>query len=425
MSRAAWPPAPGNEVTGQQLLLLALAAIAAYSLLAKWLSTRWITLPMFFAMAGLIGAWVTPSPFDSAVTDHAIQVLAEITLILVLFGDAARIDVRSLRSNASIPIRMLAVGMPLALLLGTGVVLLISPETPWQLAFLTAAILTPTDASLGQAVVTSESVPTNLKQAINVESGLNDGLAVPVFLIAAALSAEAMGAVAQPESVGLVAFTLRQVLLGPLVGVAVGWVFSRLLSVAMTRDLTSATYPGILFMAAAGCCYLLAELVGGNGFIAAFAGGLTFRTRLTCSTEFIHEFMEAEGQVFTMLTFLVFGAFLIPIVMEHFGWETLALAMAFLTFVRMIPIYLSLAGTGLNLYAKTFLAWFGPRGLASILFALLVLEGNETSEAKALLACVVLAVTLSIVLHGLSSQPMARHFSDNTLNPPDTHASSV
>ena len=391
-------------------LILILLAILAFAALSRRLESSLLTMPMLFTAFGWLigqgGADLVPMESERAIV-HGI---AEFTLILVLFSDASRIDLGALKQGAGIPARMLLIGMTLTILFGTLVAHWVSPDQPWALALLVAAILTPTDAALGQAVVSSPSVPLRLRQAVNVESGLNDGMALPVVMIAALLVAggAAHGTADAPDS--LLRFAALQVVLGPLGGIVIAYLTARLLDFAIDHKLATLGYQGIYFLATALLCYLGAELIGGNGFIAAFIGGLVFGYTLRCSCNFIGEFMESEGQLLTLLTFLIFGAVLAPQGLAHATWKTVLLSLAFLTVVRILPVWLSLTGTDLRPWEKFFLGWSGPRGLASILFALLIVEGYKVPGADEVLACVVLTVLLSIFLHGVTAQPLAASF---------------
>jgi len=389
-------------------LLIILVAVGLYSLLSKKIEASILTLPMLFAGLGLAIGQSGFALVPMAIGNRVIHTIAEITLILVLFADASRVNWKSLFSYTAIPARMLLIGMPLTLLFGTGVAHWVSPDASWALAFLTAAILTPTDAALGQSVVTSPDVPKHLGQSINVESGLNDGLALPVVLIAAIIVSGGMTVTGGHGPGNIPLFAAKQVLLGPLAGMIIGFGCARILDFATARDLATEVARGLYFLAVAFFAYFGAEAIGGNGFISAFIAGLVFGNTLDSPSTFIHEFMEGEGQLFTLLTFLIFGAVLAPIGLEHATLKTTVLAILFLSVVRMLPIWLSLVGTGLSLSDKLFLGWFGPRGLASILFALLVLEQFEFAGADEMVACVVLTVILSIVLHGVTATPLAR-----------------
>ena len=391
-------------------LVLILLAVLAFAALSRRLEASVLTMPMVFTAFGWLigqgGADLVPMDSERAI----VYGIAELTLILVLFSDASRIDLGALRKGAGIPARMLLIGMPLTIMLGTLVAHAVSPNQPWALALLVAAILTPTDAALGQAVVSSPSVPLRLRQGVNVESGLNDGLALPVVMIAAltASGGATHGAGEAPDN--LFRFAVLQVSLGPLSGIVIAYVAARVLDFANDRKLATTAYQGIYFLATALLCYLGAELIGGNGFIAAFVGGLTFGHTLKGSRDFISEFMESEGQLFTLLTFLIFGAVLAPKGLAHADWKTVLLSLAFLTFARIVPVWLSLTGTDLRPWEKFFLGWSGPRGLASILFALLIVERYAVPGADEVLACVVLTVLISIFLHGVTAEPLAASF---------------
>ena len=391
-------------------IAIILLGIVGFAVLSRWLENSIVTLPMFFAAFGWVigraGAELVPMTAEHDI----IHTIAEITLILVLFSDASRIHFGELVKSFTIPARMLLVGMPLTILLGTLLAHWVSPDKPWALALLVASILTPTDAALRQTVVTSPSVPSHLRQGINVESGLNDGLALPVVIVAALLAARLSGVEVEGVPGNLFVYSMMQVTLGPLAGIVSGYVFAKTLDVAIEAKLITIAFQGLYFLCVAFLAFTLAELIGGNGFIAAFVGGLVFGNTLRNSSSFITEFMESEGQLLTIFTFIIFGAILVPIGLDHATWKTLVLAIGFLSVVRMLPIYLSLSGLALSVYEKLFLGWFGPRGLASILFALLIVKQFPVPGSEELLACVVLTVTLSIVLHGVTAMPMSVRF---------------
>ena len=389
-------------------VLIVLGVVAIYALMARWIELSVITLPMIFTGLGIAlggtGLDLVPMGADNEV----IHAFVEITLVLVLFSDASGVKRQNLSGgNVTIPLRMLLIGMPLTIVLGTLVAMWVSPNQPWALALLVAAILTPTDAALGQSVVSNPNVPKRISQSINIESGLNDGLAFPIVLLAAITAARATGYEGGQAPDNVAVFALLQITVGLLAGAMVGYGAAKLLDFAIGRNATTTVAQGLYFLSVAFLAYFGAELVGGNGFIAAFVGGLVFGNTLRAPSVFIREFMEGEGQLLTLATFFIFGSVLAPIGLEHASWKTVTLALLFLTVVRMLPIWLSLTGLKLSSYEKIFLGWFGPRGLASILFALLVLEDFPIPGAQELTACVVLTVLISIVLHGVSAAPLS------------------
>jgi len=394
-----------------ETVLIVLGAVAAYALVSRRLEPSIVTLPMIFTGLGLalggIGLDVVPMELGNAV----IHTIAEITLVLVLFSDASAVRRQALSAGSvTIPARMLLIGMPLTVLLGMFVARWVSPDQPWAFALLVAAILTPTDAALSQSVVTSPNVPRPIRQSINIESGLNDGLAFPIVLLAALLAGEATGLEGGKAPDNIFLFAVLQIVLGPIAGIAVGYGAAKLLDFAIDRHAATIVAQGLYFLSVAFIAYFAADLIGGNGFIAAFVGGFVFGNTLRAPSVFIREFMEGEGQLLTLATFLIFGAVLAPIGLQHASWKTVALAILFLTVVRMAPIWLSLTGLNLSKYERLFLGWFGPRGLASILFALLVLERFSIPGAEELTACVALTVLFSIVAHGVTAAPLSRQF---------------
>ncbi len=325
----------------------------------------------------------------------------------MLFADASRIDLGRVRRDHNLPSRMLIIGLPLTMVCGAVVASYLFPAfSLWEAALL-AALLAPTDAALGQSVVSDKAVPVRIRQAINIESGLNDGIALPVvFLIAALAGSEHL---AMPASEWL-KFGLLQVVLGPLAGVALGYIGARAIDGAIERGWAGPAFQGIGILSLAVFTYVAAELIGGNGFIAAFIGGMVFGNSIRHPCTFLFEFMESEGQLFMLITFLVFGAALLPEGIEALNAMNLLYAVLSLTLVRMVPIAVSLLGSGVRLPTQLFLGWFGPRGLASILFVLLILEESELPHRDQLLSITVITVALSALLHGVSAAPLAQRF---------------
>lgn len=384
--------------------LIVLLAFAVNSLFSKAIERSILTMPILFAGLGMVLSGPLAASLAPDVIHEGKKLLAEITLILILFSDASHVRFKKLVMDWQYPARMLVIGLPLTIALGTAVAFALNPASGLAVALLTAALLTPTDAALGQSVVTNPAVPVRLGQTINVESGLNDGLVLPFVLFGAILASSASGS-AQTE--GLVGEALTEIILGPLVGIAIGWLAAKSMDWAQNRDLMQESAGAVVFLVTAFAAFGLAVTVHGNGFIAAFVAGMTFGNIYRHNIHFISEFMEGAGQLLTMAAFLVFGAFLLPDGLAHAGAATVVLALLFLTVVRVLPIFVSLAGSGLPTREKLFLGWFGPRGLASILFTLLMLDQFDLPNEAELLACVSLTVGLSILLHGLSSTPLA------------------
>ena len=386
------------------VFLIILLAFVLYSLFSKAISRSLLTLPILFTALGLALSVPLNESLSPELIHEGNKGLAEITLILVLFSDASHVRFRRLAMEWQIPARMLMIGMPLTIALGTAIALWLNPTSGLAMALLTAAVLTPTDAALGQSVVTSPDVPDRLGQTINVESGLNDGLALPFVLLGAILASSTMG---NADTSGLAFEALTEITLGPLAGCLVGWSAAKAMDWAQDRGLMQEAAGAVVFLVTAFAAFGVASVIGGNGFIAAFVAGMAFGNTYRHDIHFISEFMEGTGQLLTMAAFLVFGAFLLPDGLAHAGISTVILAVLFLTVVRVLPIYSSLTGSDMPSREKLFLGWFGPRGLASILFTLLMIDQFEFPNEDELLACVSLTVGLSILLHGLTSTPLA------------------
>ncbi len=389
--------------------LITLAVIAAglllYSLVSGRLQGTLVTAPMVFAIFGLVAGAGGLNVVQVDVGHTAIHFITEFTLILVLFADASRFDLNRVRRDHNLPVRMLSIGLPLAIAAGAFVAAILFPSVSLWEAALLAALLAPTDAALGQTVVNAKAVPVRIRQSINIESGLNDGIALPAVLLFAALADSQHGAT---QAGDWVRFSLMQVTLGPLIGIFVGYVGARSLDIATERGWMNTPFQGIAILSLAVISYVSAELLGGNGFISAFIGGMVFGNTLRHPCTFLFEFIETEGQLLMLITFLIFGAALLPEALANVSTAHFVYAGLSLTVIRMIPIAISLIGTGLRLPTKLFLGWFGPRGLASILFVLLILEESEIPHREEIFSITVITVALSILLHGLSAAPFAK-----------------
>ena len=380
--------------------------VIAYGLVSGRLRDSVITAPMVFAGFGLLigsfGLGLAELDFGHGF----VHGLAEVTLSLVLFSDAARIELRQVRRDHGLPIRMLLIGMPLTVLAGTAVGLLLPLGLSFWEAALLAAILAPTDAALGQSVVSSPLVPARIRQALNIESGLNDGIALPLVLLLACFAGASEAAGDQDWAL----FGAKQILLGPLAGLVIGGAGAWLMDRAAAAGWMAESYEGAAILALALLAFGGAELIGGNGFIAAFVAGMVFGNMVRERCRFLLEFAEAEGQILVLLTFLIFGAAILPEALGHLSPWILLYAVLSLTAVRMLPVGLSLIGAKVKLPTVLFLGWFGPRGLASILVALLVLESVEVALGHQLVTITIVTVALSILSHGLSAAPAARWY---------------
>ncbi|MDH3303456.1 MAG: cation:proton antiporter [Acidimicrobiia bacterium] len=382
--------------------IVALFAVG-YGALSKVVERTPLTGPMLFVGFGIAVGSPGFDVLDVPLTDSGVELLAELTLGLLLFSDAIRVDLSRLRVDFALPLRMLAIGLPLAIGIGTILALVVLDVTP-ALAALTAAILAPTDAALGQTVVTSKQVPMRIRQSLNVESGLNDGIALPavtVFIAIVVLDEEFSGAASW------IRFAAEQIGYGVTVGLAVGFTGGVVVRWCSDRDWMDATFRQIAVLGVALAAFTLALAVGGNGFIATFVAGLAFGTAARETCRHVEDFTEDTAQLLAMVAFIVFGAIVVGPALSELDWRVALYATGSLVVVRPLAIALSLVGAGLRTPTVLFFGWFGPRGLASILFALAALAEATEAELDPMFVVVSWTVLASIVAHGVTATPGA------------------
>ncbi|MGI9647376.1 MAG: cation:proton antiporter [Acidimicrobiia bacterium] len=390
----------------EQIALVA-GFVLAYSLVSRRLETTLVTGPMVFVGFGLLIGSAGFNIVDIGMQEGAVRVLAEATLVLLLFTDAIRIDLRLLRRQLQLPARLLGLGLPLTLIAGTILAALLFSDLSFWEAALLAAILSPTDAALGQAVVANPRVPARIRQALNVESGLNDGIMLPVITLVLALAA-ADGNLETPGH--WVAFATKQIGFGVLAGAGAGYLGGRLVREFAGRDWMQGAFRQLATLATGVGTFALAEAIGGNGFVAAFVAGLAFGAAARDYCEGIYDFVEDEGQLLALLTFLFFGVSLAGPALDDLTWQIAIYALLSLTAIRMIPVAISLIGADLKAPTIGFIGWFGPRGLASIVFGLSILEEAELPVGNDLFLTVTWTVLLSVALHGASSVWLSQRY---------------
>jgi NhaP-type Na+/H+ or K+/H+ antiporter len=388
-------------------LLVLAAVVLAFGLVSRRLEGTVLTAPIFFVAAGAVLGPAGLGLAEFQLAGHTVLLLGEVALAILLFTDAARTNLSALRQNEGLPLRLLGIGMPLTIALGAGIAaLLLTDLTIWEAAIV-GTVLAPTDAALGQAVVSNPRVPAGIRQALNVEAGLNDGLSVPflaLFLTLAVAEVEL-----QPASYWM-RFALEQVGFGLLVGVGVGLVGGWLVRWASQRGWMTELFQRLALLALAIIAWALADEVGGNGFIAAFVGGLVVGPTVERVGEGVIRFTEAEGQLLNLSVFFIFGVLAVGLI-EGLGWEVVLYSILSLSVIRMLPVAVSLLGTHLRGVSVLFAGWFGPRGLASIVLGLIVVaEAPLLGGRDQLEQVVALTVLLSVLLHGITAAPLSRMY---------------
>lgn len=384
-------------------VVLVAATIFAWGLISARLERADLTAPIVFVAVGAILAAL--GLIDISAAPENFKPLVEVTLVWVLFSDAARVRVPDIRNDLGCYVRLLGVGLPLTVAFGWVLAFWLVPGLDMWLALLVGAALAPTDAALGVPVVTNRLVPSRVRRLITVESGLNDGIATPLVVLAIAGAASVEG---HAEAPGL-GEALVELALGVVVGVAVGFVGGGLLRWARRRGWSAEEFVGIAVLALALGSYAGAIAVGGNGFVAAFCGGLAFGAAAGRRGPAEVVFLEQASGLVSLLVWIVFGVIAVPIVLNGVDLTTVLYAVLSLTLVRMLPVALVLVGAGLDRKTVLFIGWFGPRGLASLVFALLAVEELGPRADPAVVA-IAITVFLSVLAHGLSAAPLAARY---------------
>jgi NhaP-type Na+/H+ or K+/H+ antiporter len=399
-----------TEATFAVLALLVLAWAVTADLLAR----RNITGPLVFAVAGYVLGNPDWGPVSVDVEVPSVHLLAELTLALLLFSDAARVNLSRLEQDIRLPGRLLAVGLPLSVILGSLLAAWFFDDFTWALAVFVGATLAPTDAALSAQVINDRRIPMRLRRTLNVESGLNDGIVTPVVTFALAVAAGQLGVESHDGVSDHGGGALLELAVGVIVGLAVGAASAKLLTVGSRRRWVTTGARRLATLAAALASFALAVALGGNGFIAAFVAGIVFRAALdeeVVDADNAVEVPELLGDLLALAVWFLFGAALVPIAVHNFDLTLIAYAVLSLTVVRIVPVALALLGSGLDRSTVLFVGWFGPRGLASVVFALLAIEQlGEIPVVEQTVSVVALTVLLSVVLHGVTAGPFGRRY---------------
>jgi NhaP-type Na+/H+ or K+/H+ antiporter len=390
---------------GDTVLVIGVVVVL-FAAVARRISSTPVSGPMVFVVVGAALGSSGIGWLEAGLSNSTITVLVEATLAVVLFSDASRVDLAKLRHQWGLPGRLLAIGLPLCIALGFLAALGVLGDLPWEGALLVAVILAPTDAALGQAVVSDPCVPVYVRQGLNVESGLNDGMAFPVFDVAVTVALVGLeGFGARDAAVGL----FREIGFGAVAGVVVGVASAGLLSWSRRNGWTGRHWHGIATIGITAAAYGLALGIGGNGFIAAFAAGLSYRPSVGLPTA--DDVSHDMAELLTMLAFLVFGAVVLGPSIGAFDWQMVLYSCLSLAVVRMAAVGIAMLGSRTRLPTVAFIGWFGPRGIASVLYSFLLIESvDQLDVLQPVVDVVTLTVALSVLLHGMTAAPLARAY---------------
>jgi len=394
-------------VSGAVITVMA-GLIVCYALVARRLTFANVTAPMLSVVAGLV--FFAASSVD--INADFVHAMAEVTLVIILFHDASTVRFSQLRHDPGIALRLLAIGFPLALLVTCLVAGSLLPALGASGAWLIAAAITPTDAGLGAPTVLNPVVPVRVRRGLNVESGLNDGLATPIVLMA-------LGVLAEREHApipGLLGIGVLSVLLALGCAIVLAWVTAWLLDRSRQRHLSGRRGRQIAALFLPAVLFGVAELIGANAFIAAFVGGLVFGAASTTLAEEPETagLLETAADLLGFVVWFLFGGLLLLVFAGGLKWQWVVIAVLALTVLRVIPVALAMIGTGFQWRTVVFLGWFGPRGLATIVFGLLALEelGPNSPFIDDVGGVMAVTVILSVFAHGFTSGPLSQAYGE-------------
>ncbi len=394
-----------NHGLDTAVLAVAAGCVILWSLASARLERLFVTAPIAFLVMGLVVthgplAFIHFNPHSSTVRS-----LAEVTLAVVLFTDASRVNVHELRRDVGLPVRLLAVGLPLTIGFGTAVAFGIVPGVSLWVAATIGAIVAPTDAALGATIMEDTRIPNRVRRLLNVESGLNDGIATPFvnLFLAGAVTTEMIHSTSVPGAAA-------DLLIGAGVGAGVGLVGGWLLARANASGWSDAGFRTLTALGLALLAYSAAIEVHGNGFVSAFTAGMAFGSLVRRDLDDLVDFAEEVGGLLSLTVWLIFGAAMVVPGLEHATWPDYLFAVLALTVVRMVPVALALLWSGLDRFTVGFIGWFGPRGLASVVFGLIAYDTLDPADAGRVLSVVTATITLSVLAHGLSASPLAARY---------------
>jgi len=395
-------------------ILTIVLVILGYGYFSKILSRYNISGPMVFTTVGIL---ISPLVFGFKAVNidgEPIQIIAEVTLILVLFGDASDLNLKKLKKQWEIPARLLVIGLPITIVFTTFMAKLFFPDESMIYLLLLAFVLAPTDAALGKAVVTDKKIPEKIRSSISVESGLNDGFVFPLLITVVILL------ISDTTNEGIVKGTIgyvaQQIVFGAIIGAIVGYLGAKISTWVIKKNWIEDNYENLVPVALAIFSYYLAEYFGGNGFIAAFFSGLFLGNYNEELRGHVDNFVQSDGELLIMISFLVFGISFIPATIAYWDLSVVIFSLLSLTVLRMIPVAISLIGKS-NVSTMLFIGWFGPRGIASILYVLIIVGKINTIEGhEKIFAVITLTILLSIFLHGLTAKPFANLYGNKHKN---------
>ncbi len=395
------------------------ATLLGYAVVERLLRRTPVSGALLFTGVGLLASGqvtglITPSRDGPSAT-----IVLELTLVIVLFTDAMAIHVSAWATQRPLPVRLLGIGLPLTIVTGWLLALPLIPGIGIAEAALLAAILAPTDSALGLPVITNDSVPLLIRNALNIEGGLNDGLILPFVTIFLAAALEDESAVGGGH---LFLVFLRAIVASAAIGAAIGLAGTFALRWSMARGWSGRHWRSVALLSMAALSFALADAIEGSGFIAAWVAGLAAGAVSRGTLERARQTPEELANIGTSVSFVLFGAVFLAPALANVTWQAAVYALLSLSVVRIVPVAVALLGSGLARQTTAYIGWFGPRGLASIVFADLVATSGLPKQSL-IVNVVMLTVAMSVLLHGATArwgaQRYATWFARATARQPD------
>lgn len=378
------------------LTLLVLAYAVISGLVKKW----YVAPALIFMVLGMALGPFGLHVLDAGPEAQSFAVLAQLALTVILFNQAAMLNPDAILSRGRIPLRLLAVGIPVSLILGTITATLMLPVLPWWEAVCLAAVLAPTEVALIEALLDDRRIPGQVRHALSVESGCNDGIALAALLPALALASVRT----DPNPGQWALFLVRTEVVSLIVGVGIGALGGLIIAASRRRGWMSDTWAQLATVALALLCFEVGEHLHASGFVTAFAGGVAFASTIRRNgVELPTQVPDAAAQLLELMVFAVFGAFAAIAGWRDVSWRVLVFAVLAVFGIRLVAVLLALVGTGLSGTSRVFIGWFGPRGIGTLVLGLLVIERGELQQTGVITQVVVVAVTISLVMHSVTA----------------------
>jgi NhaP-type Na+/H+ or K+/H+ antiporter len=390
-------------------IITILAGILIFASVSHRIHQTFITLPMLYTLFGVLVGVIFKNWMDLSYENPLVETITNLTFVMVLATDASRMRLKNTLRFHNLPLRLLLIALPLTIVFGTIFGAILFKDVSFWIIAILAVALTPTDDSLAERSVDNPSVPLRIRQALTIEGALGDGILMPflILTVSIAISSEiGLG------SGALVFYTLQHIIVGALVGIAIGYLGARYIEWGKVSRWMSPQFQKIGWLAMIVLTYGIADQIGGNGYIAAFLFGLVFGNRVDQQeNDAIYEYAEVGNSLFVLVTYIIFGMVLLTPALQQINLTILVYAVLSLTLVRMLPVLISMIGTKLKPVSVLYIGWFGPRGIGSILYVFLILGVDQVAENDLIFTVVMTTIFLSVMLHGISASPLSKRYS--------------